>query len=89
MKKEQDEGTLDLQSLETITDEHDFKDLSINSAFFRNKLIQEFNIIEALDIATSSNALRTRYTSKDFMEEEIRQKLLSEAPSTVIWLPVF
>jgi hypothetical protein len=60
-----------------------FRDLSTKSSFFRNKLIQEFNIIESLD-ATSQGS---RYTTRDFMDPDIRSKLLLECPSAVVWFP--
>ncbi|KAJ3373253.1 Cation channel sperm-associated protein 2 [Kappamyces sp. JEL0680] len=64
-----------------------FRDLSKDASYFREKLIQEFNIIESLDATAASSIHGLRYTSRDFMDEDIRTKLLQEAPSAVIWFP--
>ncbi|KAJ3275411.1 Cation channel sperm-associated protein 2 [Terramyces sp. JEL0728] len=61
-----------------------FRDLSENASFFRDKLIQEFNIIESLDIVSSTSLNGSRYTTRDFQDPEIRQKLLIESPSSEI-----
>jgi cation channel sperm-associated protein 2 len=61
-----------------------FRDLSEYSSIFRDKLIQEFNIIESLDAITTSTL---RYTTRDFIEPLIQKKILTEAPSSVIWFP--
>jgi hypothetical protein len=61
--------------------------LSVYSSFFRDKLIQEFNIIESLDAVSTSSVHGSRYTTRDFIDVAVRNKLLAEAPSAVIWFP--
>ncbi|KAI8895039.1 Ion transport protein-domain-containing protein [Globomyces pollinis-pini] len=64
-----------------------FRDLSPATRFFRDKLIQEFNIIECLDAISSSSVNGSRYTTRDFQDPKIQMKLLLESPSAVIWFP--